>query len=283
MKLSGRIKQRIFCLLISVLLTGCVMRLAYNTLDFWVSYYLADYVSLNSSQERNFEADLDKVLAIHRDRELPKLHRQIAELQSDLKKPLTFSQIRGYHFNLTKVGQESIGLLAIPLAAMIRELDEDQIVEFNRNIEKSIEDVIAERVILPTKQKMTKRTRQLQEISLDWIGTLTYKQKELLHELAEYQVEMEPIFFSFYRSFLKNWRGLMKKRFEPDFDEKLTQMLQKLVALEDEQHQIDINVYLNRRFDVMRRLNNSLNDKQRRYLDRKLSGIRIDLAVLINQ
>ena len=60
-------------------------------------------------------------------------------------------------------------------------------------------------------------------------------------------------------------------------------MLQKFVAFENEQLQIDINVYLNRRFDVFRRLSNSLNDKQRRYLDRKLSGIRIDLAVLINQ
>ncbi|PSW07677.1 hypothetical protein C9I89_00810 [Photobacterium lipolyticum] len=259
------------------------MRLAYNTLDFWISYYLADYVSLNSSQERDFEVDLDNALLIHRDRDLPKLHRLISELQSDLKKPLTFSQTRGYHFKLTKVGQDSIGLLAIPLASMIRDLNEDQIAELNRNIEKSIEDVIAERAILPTKQKMAKRTRQLQEISLDWIGTLTYKQKQLLHELAEYQVEMEPIFFSFYRSFLQNWRGLMEKRFEPDFDEKLSQMLQKFVALENEQLQIDINVYLNRRFDVMRRLNNSLNDKQRRYLDRKLSGIRIDLAILIHQ
>ena len=75
----------------------------------------------------------------------------------------------------------------------------------------------------------------------------------------------------------------MKKRFEPDFDEKLSQMLQEFFALENEQFQIDINVHLNRRFDVMRRLNHSLNDKQRRYLDRQLSGIRIDLAVLINQ
>ncbi|MDX1301943.1 DUF6279 family lipoprotein [Photobacterium sp.] len=283
MKLSGRVKQWIFCLLISVLLTGCVMRLAYNTLDFWISYYLTDYVSLNSDQERNFEADLDKALLIHRDRELPKLHRLISELQSDLKKPLTFSQTRGYHFKLTKVGQDSIGLLAIPLAEMIRGLDEDQIVELNRNIKKRIDDAIAERTILTTKQKVTKRTRQLQEIANDWVGTLTYKQKQLLHELAGYQVEMEPIFFSFYRSFLQNWRELIKKRFEPDFDKNLTQMLQKFVALENEPLQIDINVYLNRRFDVMRRLNNSLNDKQRRYLDRKLSGIRIDLAILIHQ
>jgi len=269
--------------IVFLMLSGCVMRLAYNTLDFWISYYLSDYVSLNSSQERVFDAELDKALAIHRRQELPKLHRLIFELQSDLEKPLTFSQVREYHNKFTAVGQDSMILFAKPVSVLLRLLDDQQMALMNRKIESYIDELRQERVILTTKQKVKKRTKALQQTADDWIGSLTNKQKTLLTELAGYQVEMESVFFSFWGQFLQDWRFLTRNRNKPDFEAKLSKVLQQLVAFENDDVQIELNFYLNRRFDVMRRLSNSLDDRQRRFLDRRLTEIRKDVAVLINQ
>lgn len=268
---------------ILLMLFGCVMRLGYNTLDFWIPYYLSDYVSLNSSQERVFGAELDKALAVHRRQELPKLHREIFALQSDLTKPLTYSQVRGYHYSFTALGQDSMALLAKPLAVMLRLLDDQQIARMNSNIESTIDEIREEREILTTKQKIKKRAEALQGTSADWVGPLTSKQQTLLKELAGYQVEMEPAFFSVWYQFLQNWRFLMKNRSQPDFEARLSQELQQLVALENDHIQVELNFYLNRRFDVLRRFNHSLNDKQRRFFDSRLTAIRKDVAVLINQ
>ena len=268
---------------IIMLLSGCVMRLAYNTLDFWLSYYLADYVTLDSSQERVFDTELDKALAIHRYQELPKLHRLIFALQSDLNQPLTFSQVRRYHDKFTDVGRDTMILFARPLGVMLKSMDDQQVAHMNGEIERYIDDLRHKRVILTTKQKVRKRAKALQKTARTWIGPLSERQKALLHELAGYQVEMEPVFFAFWQQFLKDWRYLTKNRDQPDFEAKLSRVLQQLVAFENDDLQIELNFYLNRRFDLMRRLSNSLDDSQRSYLDRQLTAIRKEVAVLINQ
>jgi hypothetical protein len=271
------------CSLIIVLLTGCTLRLGYNTLNFWITFYLADYVSLNSSQDRAFERNLDIALVIHRTKELPKFHRLLDELQADLAKPLSFNQIRGYYLKFTEAGKESTSVFSKPFAAMIQTLSARQINELNRNLEKKIEQTIAKRKQLSVKEKAAIRRDKLQDAARDWIGSLSNKQKTILLELAEYQVEMEPVFFSIWRDFLRNWQDLMKHRNKPDFESKLNILLQQLIAFENAKVQPDINVYLARRFDVLRRLNHTLSGKQTRYLNRKLVDMRKDIAMLINE
>lgn len=268
---------------IMLILVGCVMRLGYNTLNYWIPYYLSGYVSLTSSQERVFDTELDKALAIHRRQELPKLHRQIFALQSDLKVPLTFSQVRDYHFSFTSLGQDSVAVLTKPLAATLRLLDEQQVAQLNSNIQSNIDEIKQEREILTTKQKLSKRAGDLQETAADWVGPLSSRQNVLLKELAGYQVEMESEFFTVWDQFLQNWRLLMKNRNSPSFEAKLSRELQRLVALENDDIQAELNFYLNRRFDLFRRFNHSLTDTQRRFFDSRLTAIRKDVAVLISE
>lgn len=269
--------------IIILLLGGCVMRLAYNTLDFWIPYYLADYVTLNSRQELVFDNELDKALAIHRRQELPKIHRLTLELQSDLDRPMTYGQVRRYHDTFTRVGQDSMTLFARPLAVMLKSLDDQQIAHMNGEIERYIDRLKQERVTLKTESKVAKRARVLEKTARSWIGSLTDRQEALLYELAGYQIEMEPVFFSFWEQFLQDWRYLTRNRAQPGFEAKVRNVLHRLVAFENEEYQQELNFYLNRRFDVMRRLSNSLDAGQRSYFENRLTGIRKEVAVLINQ
>ncbi|WP_245823778.1 DUF6279 family lipoprotein [Photobacterium proteolyticum] len=266
-----------------ITLLGCVMRLGYNTLNYWIPYYLSGYVTLTSSQEKVFDAELDKALAIHRRQELPKIHREIFALQSDLQHQLSFGQVRGYHFSFTSLGQDSVALLAKPLAATLKLLDDQQVAQLNGNIQSAIDEVKQEREILTTRQKIDKRASALQETAADWVGSLSSRQNALLKELAGYQVEMEPEFFTVWYQFLQNWRVLMTNRERPEFEAELSRELQRLVALENDAIQAELNYYLNRRFELLRRFNHSLSQNQLRFFDNRLSAIRKDVAVLINQ
>lgn len=58
------------CLLV---LAGCTTELAYNTLPFWIHYYLDDIVDLTATQSHQVKADLDAVQQWHRVEELPRL------------------------------------------------------------------------------------------------------------------------------------------------------------------------------------------------------------------
>ncbi|OAN18805.1 hypothetical protein A3K86_05005 [Photobacterium jeanii] len=266
-----------------LLLTGCVLRLGYNTLDFWIPYYVSDYVSLNSSQEKSFESDLDLALAEHREKELPKIHRLISELQQDLKQPLSFNQIRGYHFKFTAIGQESATIFVPTFSRMLRSLDQTQRQQFNQKIADDIEKIRQERAVLTTKQKITKRSQALQKTAKDWLGSLTNKQRTLLTELAGYQVEMEPTFFSIRENFLTDWKALMAQPQSAAFQQELKRTVHDLLAFENPTAEQELEFYLNRRFDVMRRLNHSLSDDQRQHMQALLTDLRKDIAALIYQ
>ncbi|WP_299018205.1 DUF6279 family lipoprotein [uncultured Photobacterium sp.] len=281
--ISPRVARFFVAITVFLLLAGCAMRLAYNTLDFWIPYYLSDFVNLDSKQELIFDNELRKALMVHRRKELPKLHRLLYDLQPDLGKPLTYTQIRDYHFRFTAIGQDTMTLMAEPLAAMLSQLDGQQIAQLNNQIKSEIEKRRQDRAILTTKQKVNKRSQALEDASLFWVGSLTRKQKILLSEMAGYQVEMESVFFFFWTDFLDNWRLLMEDRGKPHFQAELSKVLQRLVAFENDKVQAELNFYLNRRFDVIRRLNNSLSAGQRKYFERRLTDIRKNIAVLINQ
>ncbi|MDV5171580.1 DUF6279 family lipoprotein [Photobacterium rosenbergii] len=266
-----------------VLVGGCTTRLAYNNLDVWLNYRLSSYVTLSSSQESSFDQGVDRAHALHRRQEMPKIHSAIDRLQADLLSPMTFGQLQEYYTVFTRLGQDSAAILADPVADMFAQLDDSQVAQFEARLRQRFAEFDRERSKLSQSQQLAKRSERLQDFTQDWVGSLTSRQKELLTELASYQLEMSPIFRSLRNGYFERWQQLMKNRSQPSFKEQFTQLMRDMVALDSPQYQTEIRFYLNRRFELMRRLNHTMSPQQKAYLNRKLVNLRKDVALLINQ
>ena len=266
-----------------VLIGGCTTRLAYNNLDVWLNYRLSSYVSLNSSQESSFDQGVDRAHSLHRRQELPKIHRAIDRLQGDLLNPMTFGQMQEYYNVFTRLGQDSAAILADPMADMFASLNDSQVAQFEGSLRQRFAEFDRERDKLSKSQQLAKRSERLQDFTRDWVGSLTSRQEEMLTELAGYQLEMSPIFRSLRNGYFERWQQLMKSRTQPAFKGQFTQLMRDMVALDSPQYQSEIRFYLNRRFELMRRLNHSMSPQQKAYLNRKLVNLRKDVALLINQ
>lgn len=266
-----------------VLLTSCVVRLGYNTLNFWIPYYVSDYVTLSSSQKQVFGDALDQALVVHRREELPKVHRQLMALQTSLAQPLSYGEVRHYHDGFTGLGQDSVALLAGPLAAVVKTFSSQQAGEMSRKLEARLNEILIERAPLSAAEKQRKRAARLADRAEDWIGRLSPKQRKLLDELAGYQVEMEPVFVGVWQDFLRDWSQLLATRQQPDLEGRMRARLQALVAFQYPPKQGELTFYLNRRFELLSRINHTMTERQRRHLDERLTSIRKDVAILINE
>lgn len=266
-----------------VLVGGCTTRLAYNNLDVWLNYRLSSYVTLSSSQESSFDQGVDRAHALHRQQELPKIHSAIDRLQADLFSPMTFGQMLEYYKVFTRLGQDSAAILANPMADMFAQLNDTQAAQFEGSLRQRFTEFDQERSKLNQSQQLAKRSERLQDFTQDWVGSLTSRQEELLTELAGYQLEMAPIFRSLRNGYFDRWRQLMKSRTQPAFKAQFTQLMRDMVALNSSRYQSEIRFYLNRRFELMRRLNHTLSRQQQTHLNRKLVDLRKDVALLINQ
>ncbi|KHT64969.1 hypothetical protein RJ45_03600 [Photobacterium gaetbulicola] len=266
-----------------VLVVGCTTRLAYNNLDVWLSYRLSSYVSLDASQDAAFDRGLDRALAIHRSQELPKIHRTIDDLQADLLTPMTFGQMQEYYTVFTRLGQDSAAILADPLADLLVSLNEAQVAQLEGHLRQRFAEYDQKRSKLSQPEKLAKRAERLQDFTQDWLGSLTSRQEELLTELAGYQLEMSPVFRSLRNGYFERLKQLMENRTSPAFKAQFTQLMRDMVALNSPKYQAEIRFYLNRRFELMRRLNHTMTPQQKAFLNRKLVNLRKDVALLINQ
>ncbi|WP_415720389.1 DUF6279 family lipoprotein [Photobacterium ganghwense] len=273
----------ILLLLLVIILAGCTTRLAYNNLDWWLVNRVSDYVTLTRQQQLQLDTDLERALERHRRQELPKIHRAIDALQADLKSPVTFAQMQHYYTLFTGLSQDSAQVLATPLAAMLSQLDESQIAQIEINLRKKFQQADREREGKSRAQKIAQRTERLADFTDNWIGSVSSSQKTLLAELAGYQIEMEPVFIAMRDDYFKRWQQLMTERKQAGFNRKLAGYLRDVTALNTTTYRGEMDLYLKRRFELLRRLQHTLSGKQNAFLNDKLVDLRKDIAVLIHQ
>lgn len=273
----------LFLFLALLVFTGCTARIAYNTMEYWVPWYLDDYVSLTSAQESRFIRELRQAQAIHREQELPRLHQHILALQQDLQQPMTMAQIEAYYHRFTALGEQTIVVFTPPVANMLRYLSNLQIDQINTKVNQDLDQLRENREKLSQQEKLKRYQSRFEKISKEWIGTLTEAQKAILSELAQSQLDIEPVFFSARQGLYQQWLDLMAQRHRPEFYAHLEQLLKDTVALRYAPVQPQLDQYLQRRFAVMIRLDHSLSQAQRQHFIDKLTDIRKDIAMLIQQ
>lgn len=274
---------RLLIVLFSVfLLSACTLKLIYKTLPFWAGYYLADYVDLNSSQENALDKDLEQFFTWHRQSALPPLVSLVSELRQDIKEPLSYQQIQGYYHKFNHWGFESIRQASHVVSNMLISLDEEQINQLEINLIQKSEKKMVERTVLPTKRKVKQRQGHLIDRTEEWIGKTSDDQRRMLKELAGYQIEFEPSLYNIRSQLINDVKRLISLRHTDDqFEKKVGDLLVSWADIGASKYDLNTALLLNRRFEVMFRLNHSLSEKQKQHLDKELRALEQEIKGII--
>lgn len=274
---------RLLIVLFSVfLLSACTLKLIYKTLPFWAGYYLADYVDLNSSQETALDKDLEQFFTWHRQSALPPLVSLVSELRQDVKEPLSYQQIQDYYHKFNHWGFESIRQASHVVSNMLISLDEEQINQLEINLIQKSEKKMVERTVLPTKRKVKQRQGHLIDRTEEWIGKTSDDQRRMLKELAGYQIEFEPSLYNIRSQLINDVKRLISLRHTDDqFEKKVGDLLVSWADIGASKYDLNTALLLNRRFEVMFRLNHSLSEKQKQHLDKELRALEQEIKGII--
>jgi len=139
--------------LLLVSMTACSTKLAYNNLDWIVSWYVDDYVTLTSTQEKQLDSSIESLLLWHRKTELQNYVVQIKYIKIDLNNGIKQATIKNY-INALKQFWNAILLKAEPemmqlayslsdkqateLLAEIEQQNLKKINDFDKNSEKNV-------------------------------------------------------------------------------------------------------------------------------------------------
>ncbi|MFT4997256.1 MAG: hypothetical protein ACI8RO_000597 [Flavobacteriales bacterium] len=268
-------------LAISVFASGCTIKLAYNFLDWGLYWQMEDYVKFNRDQSSLVKDELSKLVDWHRSDELPKYADQLEKLSNGLENGLTVEQLDDT-YNSLSIGWQRIVIKTLPAATDIMSKLTDQQVNdfFEILIEEEQDD--ARDIERDTEEKLSEeRAEYLSKKISDLIGKLNDEQKTLIVQWAP---RIQPT-AQLSLDHTIQWRIKMQSTMvERQNKQQLEETLLVLFANPDQlwsdeyRRAIEKNQHLVMQliFDI----NQTLTDKQRRKLVRKLNSFIEDLRDL---
>lgn len=276
-----KMKAPLLAVVTSLLLTGCSLSFIYNHLDWWVNWYLDDYVVLNDEQQDAFNDAFDSLHLWHRKQELQNYYAELALLKEHVNQGITHQQISSH---ITQVRKFWITLRqkAQPdLVSLAYTLSEAQRQELLEALEERNNEIKAERAELSREQWLKKECIATQKEFREWIGKLTKTQKSMVCEKVEdYQSS-----FHHWMDYREKWRVNFEQALSPEtakqvYEKMFIELIVNPEKLRTTDHQkiIDGNNQVFKTIFV--ELMNNLTKKQRNRFNNRIEDLIDDLKAL---
>ncbi|BFT30294.1 DUF6279 family lipoprotein [Alteromonas sp. D210916BOD_24] len=217
--------------LLAFVLSGCSSKFAYNNLDWWVYWYLDDYIELNNKQEEQFDSYLQNWLRWHKTSELAKYQNHLEALKSQvINNELDYDVIYA-NLNKGKAHWERVRDEISPeLAVLANELSDDQVIALFAALEKDNKEEEEERLAVlakPEAKRLADRKERIEESIAERIGKLSNTQKQIIATYAEQFVSTSEDWLTYRREIQNAARRLFVTRTTNiNFANELTQLMQ---------------------------------------------------------
>ena len=282
LKLNYRaLRALLAVLVISVSISGCTTKLAYDFLDWGLYWELKDYVKFTRDQRLLVKEEISQLIDWHRSEELPQYAVQLEKLSALLENGLTVEHVEEFYNNLRDSWQRIV-IKTLPAAVnIISNLNDEQVNDFfEMLIEKEGDD--AKEIENGTNARtLKKREAYVSKKIVGVIGKLNEDQKSLI---AQWVRGMKPT-KELSLGHAIQWRNRMQTVLAERHNER--QLEKKLMVLFANPDQLRSPSYRrviekNKRLimQLLFDLNQTLTSQQRSKLVKKIQGFTEDFRDL---
>ncbi len=281
MNFSNQWKKKFVTLCLTFSLMGCLSTLVYNSLPFWIDYYVSDYVDMTRAQQNKFDADLVQFHKWHREKELPQIQKLIQQIETASVKPASYDEIAHLHLLIQERMLASVSGLTPALANLIRSLSDEQATTAMQNVIAKVEEI---------NQKGSERSRQDQlEKRLDnmtdrvefWIDDVTAQQQAQLLKFATFQLDTRSTFVGIRAALVAEFRTILAARKQPNLEQKIDDWLKHIVFFNTPAYQKQMKLQSEQLYTTIFNVDSELTTKQRQYLITTLNELNQDIKGLI--
>ena len=214
-----------------IFLTSCSSKLAYNNLDWWVYWYMDDYIELKDEQEEKFDAHLQNWLSWHKKSELTRYKAQLEDIRKQIQNDTLNSSIVYNNLELARSHWERVRDEVSPeLAAIAKTLDDEQVVTLFAALEKDNKEEEEERQEALEKseaERLKDRIERIQETISERIGDLSKEQKQIVSTYAQQFISTGDAWITYRRNIQNAARKLFVSRKQNErFEQELVVLMQ---------------------------------------------------------
>jgi len=222
--------QRHFIFLLAgltLLVSGCSSKFAYNNLDWMLYWYIDDFIELDKNQKQQLDVKIDSWHAWHRTNELRVYRQHLEDLKAQVKTADLNTAQWLLHFDRGRSHWQRIRDQIIPeLSVMAIQLSDQQIVTLFDKLEKDNQEAIEERNEDTLEERITNsKTRTKKQIQ-EWTGKLSKHQIAIINDYQDQYQSTFEAWIEYRRTMQSEFKQLMLSRHKIDsFQTKFTNLL----------------------------------------------------------
>jgi len=270
--------------LVIILMTSCgAAKIAYNSLDIIIPWFLDDYITFDETQEHKIASMLSQQLEWHRTTQLPGYINLLDEIQEDIKSDVSKEQVIGYYNTTQKMWLVMVIKLTPDIANVLTTLEDDQVKEMFQSLEYENEKLESEFVDLSIEEMHEGRIERMNERFERWLDELTSQQQKAI---VAWSYELKPI-NEFWLDNRAKWYNEFKTslslrdNYRP-FYNKLHHLFVYYEDLRTEAYISALKYNQEKTIDLIIDVEHQITDEQRKYLTDEIEDIKQDLIELNN-
>ncbi|MGS0727492.1 DUF6279 family lipoprotein, partial [Shewanella sp. 0m-11] len=257
-------------------------KMGYYFLDWAIEWKLAEYVSLNTQQQAQFESALNQFLIWHRAEELPLYAKQLSLLslefqQASLTPAIWAAQVKQVkqHWNRSF---EFINPSLVPIISSFTDEQVKQIIAQLRVDEKELNQKYLGKDRLALVEMADKRINKRVK---KWIGKLTSKQKQAIHEYNLGRASSLDMWLEYRHEWIRLFSQALKNRQnQAALSHSLTVLITQPDSLKSDVYKASLDNNTEQFGQLLIRLNQLASASQKRYFQKKLDALIVDLNEL---
>jgi hypothetical protein len=211
--------------LMTFAITACTNRIVYDNADWWLNWYIDDYVQFDREQQRTVDRYLDQQMQWHRQSQLPRYEAFLQQTKQDFSGQLSVALVRARFEAVYQFWRDFVGQAMPAFVTVLAQLDEKQANGFiasvekeTRSFEKDYADTTPEE-LARDQQKSTEKTLK------KWIGKLSDEQSRTISRWARAMKNVYPASIKQRKQWQEALALALRERNRPDLFEQRLRVL----------------------------------------------------------
>lgn len=278
-RLLARHAPRFGLLLLLIVATGCSFtRLGYENLDWFVSWKLRDYVTLDREQKRWLREEVKTQLAWHCSSELPRYRQHLLALRDQVLAPdVQATDLSAFLPVWEQEAGRTLERLVPSAAGLLRQLDDRQIAALQRNLAEQNAEM-RERYLAPDPARRTREHTERARKRLEgWLGRLTPGQVQQVEHWSEQMNGHAGLWLDNREQWQTHFIEALAKRNDPEFEASLRSLILDPSAYWSPEYRNQREGAADRMTEMLGQVLTLAEPRQRQHLERKAEAAIRDL------
>lgn len=277
-----RLRLCVLGLLAATLVSGCVLRVAYNQLDWLAMWYIEGYVSLDSSQKEQAREMIGRNIVWHRTTQLPRYAALLEDLRDGIGQPLTTGDIAARYDEVVDLWDAFLLHVAPDAAALLLTLSDEQVESLFERLERQNGELAQEYSGNTATMRRARQDKAVIRAFRRFTGRLTTGQVALIGSHTANFEDTSTEWLNRRAAWQAEFGQLLAARnSDPAFLANLTGLLLDPNQFDSPSYRRQVEYNQQEAFKLVAEVMNSLNARQQAHLQGKLDTYIEDLTVLL--